>query len=193
LILEAIDSPAWYHTAGVTDDGGIALHHRLPGRLLKKIANQPNTAFVSATLTIGGKFDDFKRALGIADISRHSGMLEPKAHGELHFHIDTSHPVNSEEWVDQVKLRILEAPRSTLVVTPSHDLANQLGEMNPEGTVRSKDETTADAALRMGESTLLIAAGAWAGLDTVMQWRSVIVPRIPFPCPTVLDDQVEGH
>jgi hypothetical protein len=108
-------------------------------------------------------------------------------------HIDTSHPVNSEEWVDQVKLRILEAPRSTLVVTPSHDLANQLGEMNPEGTVRSKDETTADAALRMGESTLLIAAGAWAGLDTVMQWRSVIVPRIPFPCPTVLDDQVEGH
>ena len=193
LILEAIDSPAWYHTAGVTDDGGIALHHRLPGRLLKKIANQPNAAFISATLTIGGKFDDFRRALGIEEVSRFSGAVEPKVHGELHFHLDTNYPVNSAEWLDQAKLRILEAKRPTLVVTPSHELAVQLAESNTEATLRNKEETTADAALRMGDSTLLIAAGAWAGLDTVMRWSSVVVPRIPFPNPTVLDDKVEGH
>ncbi|MBK7729866.1 MAG: HNH endonuclease [Gammaproteobacteria bacterium] len=29
------------------------------------------------------------------------------------------------------------------------------------------------------------------GLDTPVQWRSIIVPRIPFPAPTILDEKVE--
>ena len=44
MILETIEDPARFHAAGVTDDGGIALFHRLPGRLLKRIANQSNVA-----------------------------------------------------------------------------------------------------------------------------------------------------
>src|SRR5882757_6305898 len=32
MILEALAEPAWFHEAGITDNGGIILWHRLPGR-----------------------------------------------------------------------------------------------------------------------------------------------------------------
>ena len=40
---------------------------------------------------------------------------------------------------------------------------------------------------------MLIAAGAWAGLDTPIQWASTVVPKVPFYKPTVLDDKIENH
>ena len=45
------------------------------------------------------------------------------------------------------------------------------------------DETTSEAAARMGPPQVLVAAGAWAGLDTPVQWKTVIVPRIPYTGP----------
>ena len=46
LILEAFEEPAWYKSVGKTDDGGIMLFHKMPGRLLKRISNQGNVAFI---------------------------------------------------------------------------------------------------------------------------------------------------
>jgi Rad3-related DNA helicase len=191
MIMEAIDDPAWYHTAGVTDDGGIALFHRLPGRLLKKIANRNNVAFVSATLSVGGKFSDFKGALGISKESVLSAMIEPEKHGEVVFHFDGSNPVDSEDWLEATRAVMLDAERPCLVITPSHNLAQQLGDGMPDATVRQSEETTFEAVQRM-DNDLLVAAAAWAGLDTPVQWRSIIIPRIPFPAPTVLDDHIES-
>jgi 5-methylcytosine-specific restriction endonuclease McrA len=44
----------------------------------------------------------------------------------------------------------------------------------------------------MGDAETLIAAGAWAGLDTPVAWSSIVVPRIPYERPVVLDDQIES-
>ena len=191
MILEAIDDPAWYHTAGVTDEGGIALFHRLPGRLLRKIANRNNVAFVSATLSVGGKFNDFKGALGIDKESSFSDMIEPAKHGSVVFHLDDTNPVDSEEWLDAAKAVMLDAARPCLIITPSHSLSQKLGDGVAEATVRQPEETTFEAVQRM-EGDVLIAAAAWAGLDTPVQWKSIIIPRIPFPKPTVLDEHIES-
>ena len=190
LILEAIDDPAWYKSAGKTDDGGIMLFHKMPGRLLKRISNQGNVAFISATLSIGGTFDDFKRSMGISDESHLSTIIEPKQHGSLTFHVSDK-AVDDPDWLSTVVSSINDAAKPCLVVTASYALSNTLGSLLPTATVR-KDESTSDAASRMGNSQILIAAGAWAGLDTPIQWKSIVVPKIPYERPVILDDQVES-
>lgn len=192
LILEAIEAPVWYHSAGMTDDGGIALYHKMPGRLLKRVANQSNIAFVSATLSIGGTFDDFKRAMGIASTSSLSAIVEPSHHGTLRF-FHAAHQVQSEDWVSAVQQCIAGARKPCLVVTSSNELSRTLGALNPDAVVRSSDEVTAEAALRLTEErNVLIASAAWAGLDTPIEWKSIVIPRIPFQRPQVIDGQVES-
>jgi 5-methylcytosine-specific restriction endonuclease McrA len=78
-------------------------------------------------------------------------------------------------------------------VTPSHDAAQELGEQLPEAVVRERTETTREAAARVPEDGILIAAGAWAGLDTPIQWASIVIPRVPFERPTVLDEKIESR
>ena len=81
-----------------------------------------------------------------------------------------------------------------LCVTGSHKLAQAIGERIPEATVRSREETTSEAAERMGNSKILIAAGAWAGLDTPIVWKTIVVPRIPFLGPKeVTEEWIEGY
>lgn len=184
ITAEALGDPAWYHTVGKTDDGGITLYHRLPGRLLKRVANQGNVAFVSATLTIAKSFDDFRRSMGIDKLSRFSGSIEPDKHGE----ITVKAPIGGET----VEV-IAGTERPCLVATTSHEASEQLGELLPDAIVRQKEVTTSEAALRVPEDGILIAAGAWAGLDTPIRWASIVVPRIPFERPTVLDDNVESR
>ncbi len=77
IILDAYQQPAWYQSAGISDAGDILLTHKLPGRLLKKISKLGNVAFVSATLTVGGRFTDFQNSMGIEKISQLSGVIEP--------------------------------------------------------------------------------------------------------------------
>jgi Rad3-related DNA helicase len=194
LMQEALDAPAWYQRVGLTDDGGLALVHHLPGRLLKAVANRPGVSFVSATLTIGGKFDDFRRSLGIGEISPLSTTIEPDRHGQLQFEV-ADLAVDSDVWWSRTVQTVRDAAQlgPTLVVTPSHALAQRLGQALPMATVRQPDETASQAATRMGDSVVLIAAGAWAGLDTPVRWRSIVVPRIPYEAPVVLDGQVESH
>lgn len=197
LMQDALDEPVWYQRVGLTDDGGVALVHHLPGRLLKAVANRPAVSFVSATLTIGGQFDDFKRSLGIAEISPLSAVIEPEQHGHLQFEV-ADLTVDSEAWwtrtVQTVRDAALLGP--ALVVTPSHALAQRLGEALPFATVRQSDETAGQAARRMAGTSgaaVLIAAGAWAGLDTPVRWRSIVIPRIPYEAPVVLDGKTESR
>lgn len=58
--------------------------------------------------------------------------------------------------------------------------------------VRLREEHTSEAALRVPEFGVLIAANAWAGLDTPIRWASIIVPKIPFERPTVIDEKIES-
>ncbi len=194
LMQEALDASAWYQRVGLTDDGGLALLHHLPGRLLKAVANRPAVSFVSATLTIGGQFDDFKRSLGIGEISTLSAVIEPERHGQLQFEV-ADLAVDSDAWWTRTVQTVRDAAQlgPTLVVTPSHALAQRLGQALPLATVRQSDETASQAAARMANTNVLIAAGAWAGLDTPVRWRSIVVPRIPFEAPQVLDGKVESR
>ena len=195
LMKEALDEPAWFHKVGLDDDGGLALRHRMPGRLLKRIANRGGAAFVSATLTAAAgteDFDDFRRSMGIGGDSRLSDVVEPERHGEL----------TVETPVDRDPAEVVAgAERPCLVVTPSFEDADDLAarlpgavvrEETPDGA-REKRETTAEAAARVGEDGILVAVGAWAGLDTKLRWRSIVVPRIPFEKPTVLDGRIESR
>jgi len=188
IILDAYQQPAWYQSAGINDDGDILLTHKLPGRLLKKISNMANVAFVSATLTVGGRFSDFQNAMGITHISRLSGVVEPEHHGALTFHMCPM-VVDTPEWLDMIVQLANEAPAPVLIATPSHNLSVMLGENLPQAVVRSGDETAAQAAGRVNAGGMLIAAGAWAGLDTPLRWRSIIVPRVPFGQPVVIDGE----
>lgn len=189
VIAEALSERVWFQSAGIDDAGGVVLTHKLPGRLLKKISNRPNVAFVSATLSIGGNFNDFRNAMGIAGISLLSSCIESVRHGDLTVtvrEIDCASP----EWLPLVVGAIKSAERPCLIVTPSHSLSVELGALLPEAVVRGSEETTSAAAQRVGQGGVLIAAGAWAGLDTPVRWASVIVPRVPFGAPVVVEGEV---
>jgi Rad3-related DNA helicase len=184
IIREVLEEPAWYHTVGINDDDGTTLFHCLPGRLLKRIANQGNVAFISATLTVAKSFNDFRRGMGIGDISRLSSMVEPINHGEIF--VETPLDLSPADVV-------ASAQRPCLVATTSHDGSQELAALIPEAVVRQRGETTTEAASRVSANGVLIAAGAWAGLDTPIRWASIVVPRIPFERPTVLDEKVESR
>ena len=114
IILEAIAEPFWFISVGLDEDESVVLYHKMPGRLLKRIANKPNSAFVSATMTIGDKYDEFRSAMGIDAISRHSSVIEPSAHGALTFSIHQADEVYSAEWVDAVADTISKAAKPCL-------------------------------------------------------------------------------
>lgn len=188
IILDAIEEPAWYQSAGSSDDGDIMLTHKLPGRLLKKVSNRGNVAFVSATLTVGGRFKDFQNSMGIEKISHLSCAIEPERHGALDFHMIPME-VDTPEWITAAVQMANDAPKPVLVATTSHELSSLLGERLPDAVIRSVEETAAQAADRVGAGGTLISAGAWAGLDTPLRWRSIIVPRVPFGQPVVIDGE----
>jgi len=189
IILEAIENPAWYKTTGINDHGDIELKHKLPGRLLKKISNRGNTAFVSATLTIGGRFKDFQVSMGIENTSHLSGVIDPEKHGDLKFSI-VNCKIDTDEWVDEIVKAAAGAPKPVLIATTSYALTELLGERIPGAIMRFEEETTSQAAARVGPEGLLISAGAWAGLDTPIRWRSVIIPRVPYKRLDVINEEV---
>ena len=170
VMLEILAEPVGYASVGIDDDGNARLHHRLPGRLLKKVSNRASTVFISATLSHNGTFDNFKHAMGVVATSSLSASIEPARHGALDFLIH-SYEVETDQWFTEVTAGIRTALRPTLVVTPSHDLTQRL-------------------QAKLGDQeALLIRAGAWAGLDTATRWRTVIIPRVPFGAPVVVDGE----
>ena len=184
LIKEAHLNPKWYYTVGRNSTGDLELNHKMPGLLLSKIANQTNIVFVSATLSISNSFDDFKRSLGIKTHSIYSRKIDPKHHGNLKIHYPTEQPVEA----------IIEATKKPcLIVPPSFEDAEALAKLMPNAVLRGRSESSAQAAERVLEEGILIATGAWAGLDTPMRWASVVVPRIPFGKPIELDGEKLTH
>ena len=170
VMLEILTEPVGYASVGLDGDGNARLHHRLPGRLLKKVSNRASTVFISATLSHNGKFDNFRHAMGLDATSNLSTSIEPERHGTLDFVLH-AHEVETDEWFAATVQCIQSAPHPTLVVTPSHDLTERL-----------------QAAVG-AQADLLIRAGAWAGLDTPTRWRTVVIPRVPFGAPVVVDGE----
>ena len=184
LIEEALSlGDVWFLKVGFAEDGSLELRSRLPGRLLRRISNRASTIFVSATLSIGGTFNDFRRAMGIDEQSRLSDRIEPAKHGDLQFIFSTDEELGSEEWLNAICDEVEISEHPTLVSTPSHALATAIGERLSSATVREADETTSQAAMRMGNADVLVAAGAWAGLDTPIQWKTIVVPKVPYTGP----------
>ena len=85
---------------------------------------------------------------------------------------------------------VKRSPKPALVATTSHDLTQELARRLPESVARTIEESAAEASKRIGKDGVLIAAGAWAGLDTPVRWRSIIVPRVPYSKPIVIDGDV---
>lgn len=168
VMREILAEPVGYASVGIDSDGNARLHHRLPGRLLKKVSNRASTVFISATISHNGKFDNFRHAMGLDTISVLCASIEPEHHGTLDFEMH-AYEVETNEWFAATVQKIQHAKRPTLVVTPSHVLSESLL-----------------AAVGEQES-LLIRAGVWAGLDTPTRWRTVIIPRVPFGAPVVVD------
>ena len=188
-ILYALDNPAWFHQVGREADGALSLVHRLPARSIKGLLAHQRLIFLSATLSINGSFADFKNALGLPECHALSTQVEPTKHGTLTF-ISEDWSVQDATHLQRCAEHIFNLREDTLVITTSHEDAQTLGALLPLATVRARDETTGAAAARMRAegSFILIAAGAWAGLDTPIIWKHVVMPTAPYSPPTILDD-----
>lgn len=189
VILEAIEEPAWYQKGGFDDEGNLVLTHKLAGRLLKNISNRNNVAFTSATLSVNGNFKDFKNTMGIKNISVLSGVIEPEKHGQLSFHVEP-YEKESPEWLEATINTVNQSKKPCLVITTSHKFSNRLGECLPNAVVRSGEETTTVASQRVSQDGVLVASGAWAGLDTPIQWQSIVIPQVPFGQPQVVEGEI---
>lgn len=153
---------------GFNEDGDLCLLHRHPARILKAIANRAQTAFLSATLTNGGSFDRFRWELSITHAEQHN--VEPANHGDVTF-VFKRLDVDSESWHLETVRVINQAPRPCLVLVPSHALAQSLSVRLPP------------------DEGLHISASDWAGMDDPRQWRSLVIPRVPFAPPA----RIEGN
>jgi len=195
-ITDALDDPVWYQSVGIDEDGSLRLVHKLPARLLKRLLPHQRLIFASATLTVDGTFDDFKRALGLKEVSPWSAAIEPARHGQLDI-ISEAWDRHEPDHLAKVAQHVATLQGAVLVIVTSHEDAAVLGAMIPGATVRGNDavtgqlESTGQAAARMtgDASNVLIAAGAWAGLDTPIRWRHVVMPKTPYGPPTILDTQ----
>jgi Rad3-related DNA helicase len=189
-IRDALEDPVWFQTVGLDEDGALRLSHRLPARALKRLLTHPRLIFISATLTVNGTFNDFKSALGLTDTSPWTTAIEPAQHGYLDI-VSENWNKDASDHLAKVAAHVNTLQGAVLIIVTSHDDAASLGALIPGATVRaSKEETTGEAATRMQGSggNVLVAAGAWAGLDTPIRWRHVVMPKAPYGQPTILDD-----
>ena len=193
-MLNALDDPVWYQSVGKDEDGALRLVHKLPARVLKRLLTHQRLVFVSATLTINGSFDDFRRALGLQDSSPWTAAIEPARHGQLDI-VSEAWDKDAPDHLAKVAEHVATLQGAVLVIVTSHDDATTLGALIPGATVRRIDEamgqleSTGQAAARMtSDANVLVAAGAWSGLDTPIRWRHVVMPKAPYGPPTILDD-----
>ena len=183
-IIYALQNPAWYKEVGKDESGALILKHRMPGRMLKRlIVDSPRCIFTSGTLQVSGRFDYFAQALGISSYAPESRHIDPTIHGSLDVSV-ASDEMSLQEMADQ----ILAAERPALVLTTSHTLSKELGDLCDGATIRLQGETLADAVSRCPDNGFLISAGAWSGLDEPrLRWKTVVIPKTPFLRPAILD------
>lgn len=189
-ILHALANPVWYKAVGYEEDGSLSLKHRMPGRMLRRLVVQvPRSIFTSGTLQVSGRFDYFVKSIGLTAIAPESRHIDPDHHGELVVEL-TSDELSIEEMATQ----IAQAQRPVLVLTASHDMTTSLGGQLPDAIARARGEPLADAVARCPDDGILIAAGAWSGLDAPrLRWKTVVIPKTPYGAPAVLDGQHVNH
>ncbi len=186
-IIYALEHPAWYKEVGKDESGAMILKHRMPGRMLRRlVADSPRCIFTSGTLQVSGRFDYFVQAIGLQAIAAESRHIDPSKHGTL-----TVEVAADEMSPKEMAQRIMGAERPTLVLSTSHSLTAELGALCPGATVRAKGESLSDAVVRCPDDGILIAAGAWSGLDSPrLRWKTVVIPKTPYLRPTILDERV---
>ena len=189
-ILYALAHPAAYKVVGYDDEGALLLKHRMPGRMLKPLVRDvPRCIFTSGTLQVNGRFDYFVRCLGLQAIAPESRHLDPAQHGSLRLQVVTDTLTH-----DAMAQRIGHADRPCLVLTNSHHMSAQLGALLPDAVVRTPQESLADAVQRCPDGGVLIAAGAWSGLDEPrLRWQTVVIPQTPYGQPVEVDGQALNH
>jgi Rad3-related DNA helicase len=171
------------------------LKHRMPGRMLRPLIRDcRRVIFTSGTLQVNDRFDYFIRAIGLTRIDPASRHIDPVKHGNLTVEIA------SVDLTDEQKAeRINAAERPALVLTTSHADTEKLGTSVsgasiPGTIVRGRGEPLTDAVARCPADGILIAAGAWSGLDSPsLRWKTVVIPRAPYGPPTELDGQQVTH
>ncbi len=183
-ILYALANPAPYKLVGHNDAGDLVLRHRMPGRMLKPLVKEvPRCIFTSGTLQVHGSFDHFVRAMGLTAMAPESCHIEPTQHGHL-----TVQATADALSLEQIALRIATAQKPTLVLTSSHRSSQELRALLPHAVVREADEPLADAVQRCPTDGVLIAAGAWSGLDEPrLRWRTVVIPQTPYGQPVQMN------
>lgn len=185
-ILAAVTGePAWYKSVSFCEYTGLQLKHKLPARTLKALYTHPRLMFFSATLTTAGEFKHFKNALGLPSESSLSKIIEPEHHGHLDFVIEKNWNKDDLAHWQRCADHIKQLGGNTLVITTSHKASSELASLLPNAIARNRDETTAAASKRMEDEkkSILIAAGAWAGLDTPVRWAHVVMPVAPYAPP----------
>ena len=186
----AIAHPAFYKVVGFDDVGDLMLTHRMPGRMIKPLVTDcRRVIFTSGTLQVNDRFDYFIRALGLTSIDPASRHIDPAIHGTL------SVEIVADEISDEEKAKnILSAERPCLVLTTSHADAVRLGALLKGAVVREKGEALVDAVARCQPDSILVAAGAWSGLDSpALRWKTVVIPKAPYGAPTEIDGQQITH
>ena len=186
----AVEHPAFYKVVGFDDDGNLMLKHRMPGRMLKPlVADCKRVIFTSGTLQVNVRFDYFIRAIGLKSIDPSSRHIDPLKHGNLTVEL------TPEELTDeQMAQTITSAERPCLVLTTSHADTERLGALIPGAVIRWKGEALVDAVARCATDGVLVAAGAWSGLDSPnLRWKTVVIPKVPYGAPTEIDGQQITH
>lgn len=185
-ILYALEHPAGWKVVGYEDDGALVLRHRMPGRMLKPLLRDvPRCIFTSGTLQVNGRFDHFCHALGLDKIAPESRHIDPQQHGHLSVTVAADELSTAD-----MALRIADAARPVLVLTTSHQQTVELARLLPAATARAEGEALADAVARCPDDGILIAAGAWSGLDAPrLRWKTVVIPKTPYGPPVTVDGQ----
>jgi len=185
-IQRALAKPAWYKVVGKDDNGDLVLTHRMPGRMLRPLINDiPRCIFTSGTLTVSNRFDHFVKAIGLTAVAPESQHIDPVQHGQLRVEV-----VSETLTPEAQAARIKQAKTPVLVLTTSHATTAALGELCPGAICRAPGEALMDAVARCPDDGILIAAGAWSGLDAPrLRWQTVVIPKTPYGKPLILDAQ----
>ena len=190
----------------------LAVVHRAPVRLLRRVFDTTETAFlVSATLAPPAARpspNDLLCALGIGPGARKPGRvngagwadLQPARYGAMDFRfadravpapirwVDDA-PVSDPAHLDYVAGAIEAARRSgrVLVLCTSYALGRELGERVPEAIVHARGTRLASwlGAFRSDPNAVLMTPAAWSGLSLPGLVEHVVIPRVPFRPPSV--------
>lgn len=189
-MLYALETPRWYKRVGWSEQGELVLMHAMPGRRLGPLlTDAKRLIFTSGTLQVGGSFDHFVRALGIAQMDPASRHIDPEQHGSLDIFVADRALTRQEQ-----AQRIAQSSRPALVLTTSHAATKELAHLLPDAVTREADETLSHALARCGLGSVLIAAGAWSGLDEPrLRWATVAIPEVPYGLPNQVSGQAMSH